>query len=113
MIEWTNKKPWQGLGTEIDPNLSPHEMLIKANLDHKLPYLSPANYETFQFIKAFVEAGEAQLWAVGSLAEGRVGSLHGSLSFLLQDEGGQVRATHSVSAGLDYPGVGPEHALLK
>ena len=48
-----------------------------------------------------------------SLAEGRVGSLHGSLSFLLQDDAGQVLATHSVSAGLDYPGVGPEHALLK
>ena len=40
------------------------------------------------------------------------GVLHGSYSMLLQDEHGQVQETHSVSAGLDYPGVGPEHALL-
>ena len=48
-----------------------------------------------------------------SLVAGRPGVLHGSLSYLLQDEDGQVRETHSVSAGLDYPGVGPEHAYLK
>jgi tryptophan synthase beta chain len=47
-----------------------------------------------------------------SLAAGRPGVLHGSLSYLLQDEDGQVRPAHSVSAGLDYPGVGPEHAYL-
>ncbi len=45
-----------------------------------------------------------------SIGEGRVGILHGSKSYVLQDEWGQVRNTHSVSAGLDYPGVGPEHA---
>jgi tryptophan synthase beta chain len=39
--------------------------------------------------------------------------LHGSLSYLLQNEDGQVEPAHSVSAGLDYPGVGPEHAYLK
>jgi tryptophan synthase beta chain len=43
---------------------------------------------------------------------GQPGVLHGALSLLLQDEDGQVRPTHSVSAGLDYPGVGPEHAYL-
>jgi len=48
-----------------------------------------------------------------SLARGRPGVLHGSLSYLLQDEHGQVHPAHSVSAGLDYPGVGPEHAYLK
>jgi tryptophan synthase beta chain len=48
-----------------------------------------------------------------SLGVGRPGVLHGSLSFLLQDEDGQVAPAHSVSAGLDYPGVGPEHAFLK
>ena len=42
-----------------------------------------------------------------------MGVLHGSRSYLLQDDDGQVRETHSVSAGLDYPGVGPEHAWLK
>jgi tryptophan synthase beta chain len=44
---------------------------------------------------------------------GNVGVLHGSKSFLLQDELGQIRETHSIAAGLDYPGVGPEHAYLK
>jgi tryptophan synthase beta chain len=48
-----------------------------------------------------------------SLAAGRPGVLHGSLSYVLQDEDGQVRPAHSVSAGLDYPGVGPEHAYLR
>jgi tryptophan synthase beta chain len=48
-----------------------------------------------------------------TLVAGRVGVLHGSKSFLLQDENGQVIETHSISAGLDYPGVGPEHSYLK
>jgi tryptophan synthase beta chain len=48
-----------------------------------------------------------------SLTLGGPGVLHGSYSYLLQDEQGQVVPTHSISAGLDYPGVGPEHAFLK
>jgi tryptophan synthase beta chain len=48
-----------------------------------------------------------------TLVAGRVGVLHGSKSYLLQDEAGQVAEAHSISAGLDYPGVGPEHAHLK
>ncbi len=48
-----------------------------------------------------------------SLSAGTPGVLHGSLSYLLQDEAGQVKTAHSISAGLDYPGVGPEHAYLK
>jgi tryptophan synthase beta chain len=47
-----------------------------------------------------------------TLATGRPGVLHGAYSLLLQDEDGQIQETHSVSAGLDYPGVGPEHSLL-
>jgi tryptophan synthase beta chain len=47
-----------------------------------------------------------------TLAHGRPGVLQGSYSMLLQDEHGQIQETHSVSAGLDYPGVGPEHSLL-
>ena len=47
-----------------------------------------------------------------SLAKGRIGVLHGSRSYLLQDEEGQITESHSISAGLDYPGVGPEHAWL-
>jgi tryptophan synthase beta chain len=48
-----------------------------------------------------------------TLSGGRPGVLHGSYSYLLQDEAGQVIETHSISAGLDYPGVGPEHSYLK
>ncbi len=48
-----------------------------------------------------------------SLTKGRPGVLHGALSYLLQDEDGQVHPAHSISAGLDYPGVGPEHSFLK
>ena len=48
-----------------------------------------------------------------TLTEGTPGSLHGAMSYLLQDEDGQIIESHSISAGLDYPGVGPEHSLLK
>ncbi|CAM3828823.1 tryptophan synthase subunit beta [Mesobacillus zeae] len=48
-----------------------------------------------------------------SLTEGKIGVLHGSKMYLLQDEAGQIQEAHSISAGLDYPGVGPEHSLLK
>ena len=48
-----------------------------------------------------------------SLVVGRVGVLHGAKSYVLQDSNGQIMETHSVSAGLDYPGVGPEHSYLK
>ncbi|HVC27140.1 MAG TPA: tryptophan synthase subunit beta [Nitrososphaerales archaeon] len=48
-----------------------------------------------------------------SLIEGKKGVLHGMLTYVLQDENGQVRSTESISAGLDYPGVGPEHSFLK
>jgi tryptophan synthase beta chain len=75
---------------------------------------------------AFVDDPNVQLWGVeaagkgirteetaASLAVGSIGILHGSRSFLLQTPEGQVKPTHSISAGLDYPGVGPEHAYLK
>ncbi len=48
-----------------------------------------------------------------TLCRGRVGVLHGSKSFVIQDRDGQIREAHSISAGLDYPGVGPEHSYLK
>jgi len=48
-----------------------------------------------------------------TMLQGKPGVLHGSLSYLLQDEFGQIQEAHSISAGLDYPGVGPEHAYLK
>lgn len=63
-----------------------------------------------------VEAGGSGLESgrhSASLAAGAPGVLHGSLSYLLQDADGQVAPAHSVSAGLDYPGVGPEHSFLK
>jgi tryptophan synthase beta chain len=56
-----------------------------------------------------IETGEHS----ATLCAGDAGVLHGTLSYLLQDPDGQVLPTHSVSAGLDYPGVGPEHAMLK
>ncbi len=56
-----------------------------------------------------LESGEHS----ASLLKGRPGVLHGTLSYLLQDDAGQVHPAHSISAGLDYPGVGPEHAYLK
>jgi len=63
-----------------------------------------------------VEAGGKSLSTgkhAATLAAGRVGILHGAKSYLLQDEQGQVSETESVSAGLDYPAVGPEHCYLK
>jgi tryptophan synthase beta chain len=48
-----------------------------------------------------------------SLAAGRVGVLHGNRTYVICDDDGQITETHSISAGLDYPGVGPEHAFLK
>jgi tryptophan synthase beta chain len=56
-----------------------------------------------------IESGEH----AATLSAGRPGVLHGSMSYLLQDQHGQITETHSISAGLDYPGVGPEHAHLK
>jgi tryptophan synthase beta chain len=48
-----------------------------------------------------------------SLLKGRPGVLHGQMSYLLQDDDGQILEAHSISAGLDYPGIGPEHAFHK
>jgi len=48
-----------------------------------------------------------------TLNAGKKGVLHGMMTYLLQDNDGQIKETHSISAGLDYPGVGPEHAFLK
>jgi tryptophan synthase beta chain len=75
---------------------------------------------------AFVGDGEVELVGVeaaghgldspehsASLSRGTPGVLHGALSYLLQDADGQVHPAHSISAGLDYPGVGPEHSHLK
>ena len=57
--------------------------------------------------------GRASGENAATLVSGEIGVLHGSMSYLLQDEDGQVVETHSISAGLDYPGVGPEHSYLK
>jgi tryptophan synthase beta chain len=75
---------------------------------------------------AFIDDPEVQLVGVeaagegldtehhaASLSKGTPGVLHGTMSYLLQDSAGQVHPAHSISAGLDYPGVGPEHAYLK
>lgn len=75
------------------------------------PYLGQADVKLIG-----VEAGGEGLTTLkhsASLNAGQVGVLHGNRTYVLQDESGQVQATHSISAGLDYPGVGPEHAWLK
>ena len=74
----------------------------------------------------FVEDSAVALWGVeagglglssgnhaASLCAGEEGVFHGMLTYVLQDKDGQIKPTHSISAGLDYPGVGPEHAYLK
>ena len=63
-----------------------------------------------------VEAGGTSMEPghhAATLVTGTPGVLHGTLSYLIQNEDGQVLDTHSISAGLDYPGVGPEHSYLK
>lgn len=61
-----------------------------------------------------VEAGgNGKKHAARLTGKGEIGVLHGMMSYLLQDKFGQIKETHSVSAGLDYPGVGPEHSYLK
>jgi tryptophan synthase beta chain len=60
-----------------------------------------------------VEAGGSEHGHAATLSTGRAGVLHGAYSYLIQDDDGQVGAAHSVAAGLDYPGVGPEHSMLK
>ncbi len=75
----------------------------------------------YPFLKTAVElvgveaagSGIASGKHAATLSAGTLGVLHGSKSYVLQDPNGQIREAHSISAGLDYPGVGPEHALLK
>ncbi|HXW76584.1 MAG TPA: tryptophan synthase subunit beta [Candidatus Eremiobacteraceae bacterium] len=76
---------------------------------------------------AFIDDADVRLWGVeaagtgladagghaASLAGGSVGVLHGARTFIVQDVAGQISRTHSIAAGLDYPGVGPEHAYLR
>jgi tryptophan synthase beta chain len=63
-------------------------------------------------VEAAGEGLETGLHAA-SISAGRPGVLHGSKTYLLQDDDGQVKGTHSIAPGLDYPGVGPEHSFLK
>jgi phage/plasmid-like protein (TIGR03299 family) len=87
-MEGMSEKPWRGLGAEIAPDLSPHEMLVKANLDYKRPYKSPANHETFRFFKSFAEAGEAHIKTVGQLDNGRIIWALAGLNALFTVKGG-------------------------
>jgi tryptophan synthase beta chain len=58
-------------------------------------------------------AGVNKPHTAATIAKGTIGILHGAKSYLLQDKDGQVSPTHSIAAGLDYPGVGPEHSYYK
>jgi tryptophan synthase beta chain len=75
------------------------------------PFLDDEGVEIFGVEAAGrgVETGEH----AASLTAGRPGVLHGNRTYLLQDDDGQILEAHSISAGLDYPGIGPEHAWLK
>jgi tryptophan synthase beta chain len=75
------------------------------------PFLPDAEVELIG-VEAAGEGLESERHSA-SLTRGTPGVLHGALSYLLQDETGQVHPAHSISAGLDYPGVGPEHSFLK
>jgi len=75
------------------------------------PYISETDVALYG-----VEAGGLGLDGdqhAAPLSKGRPGVLHGNRTYLMEDENGQIMGTHSISAGLDYPGVGPEHAWLK
>jgi len=76
-----------------------------------LPFISDKNVEILG-VEAAGKGIDTNKHAA-TLSKGSVGVLHGSKSYVLQDEFGQISEAHSISAGLDYPGVGPEHALLK
>ncbi len=72
--------------------------------------------DSSQVKKVGVEAGGDGIETgkhAATICAGSIGVLHGSKTFILQDEDGQIRGTHSIAAGLDYPGVGPEHAYFK
>ena len=74
------------------------------------PFLdSPAELVGVEAAGAGIASGKH----AATLGEGALGVLHGSKSYVLQDKNGQIMEAHSISAGLDYPGVGPEHAFLK
>ena len=75
------------------------------------PFLDDENVEIIGVEAAGrgIETGEH----AASLTAGRPGILHGNRPYLLQDDGGQILEAHSISAGLDYPGIGPEHSWLK
>jgi tryptophan synthase beta chain len=75
-----------------------------------VPFIDDAGVELIG-VEAAGEGLEGRHGA--SLAAGRTGVLHGALSSVLADEDGQILEAHSISAGLDYPGVGPEHAMLR
>ncbi len=65
------------------------------------------------FVNEKVKLYGVEAFGSASLSRGRPGILHGAMSYLLQDKNGQVAPTYSIAAGLDYPGVGPEHSFLK
>ncbi|MGH7949717.1 MAG: tryptophan synthase subunit beta, partial [Candidatus Binataceae bacterium] len=75
------------------------------------PFINDASVKMIGVEAAGLGLGGAQHAATLNL--GSIGVLHGNRTYVLQDELGQIRETHSIAAGLDYPGVGPEHSFLK
>ncbi len=98
---------------------------LEGRLPHALVACVGGGSNALGLFYPFIKEREVQLFGVeaggcgissgkhaATLVGGRVGVLHGSKSYVLQDSQGQVKETHSISAGLDYPGVGPEHSYL-
>ena len=76
------------------------------------PFLDESSVEIYG-VEAAGHGLDTQDGHCASLAGGKPGVLHGNRTYLLMDDDGQIREGHSISAGLDYPGIGPEHAWLK
>lgn len=80
---------------------------------HSFPFLSSLKLLSKPKVNIFCNVGMNSEHHSATLARGTPGVLHGVRTYILQTKEGQITETHSVSAGLDYPGVGPEHAWLK
>jgi tryptophan synthase beta chain len=104
---------WQML--EAEGRLPDYAVACVGGGSNSIGMFHPFYHDTEVKLVGVEAAGEgiATGHHAATLSGGRLGVLHGAMSYLLQDEAGQVIETHSISAGLDYPGVGPEHAFYK
>ena len=128
VVDWTKIKEWYNNGTykpysENEEDLIRVIVYIKQNI---FPWIR-LNRIIRDIPNSNIIGGNKNVNLIGveaagegldskhaaTMSKGKPGVLHGSMSYLLQDENGQIEEAHSISAGLDYPGVGPEHSYLK